>query len=477
MSEVEKKIQSTGVLVVHGIGFQERGETLNKLLGGLRRIDAIPEDLQEGMIATVGRQPVRFYEVYWADLLKGEMMIGAFQMKELQSLSWFPLLNSLRGEYRRGRYSFVKLAWWCVALPIINFLVLLAYYGIGFFAQLVSGTKAVRKEAEDDTPLRRVGRKVVGQSTKLTCVDVILDEFVGDVFSYLNSAGKAFHRDADEPPLPPELEHVYPQIIRRFYDQLVKAQADGCETIQVVAHSLGSVVTYHALSGFRFEAAARADADAIRSASAGVRHFYTIGSPLEKIRFFWPRLTPDSSPLGGASFQWDNFVSWFDPVAGAIRSFEHCGDLTNHYLLGGGFLRGHVVYERSRVFLNAFTLGLTGCAIPFRRTFKERWQDLLVLVGETLLAPGALVCLLLVGAALFALTAMILPFLLSLLVRPFLPTEVWAPILDTSSLIVLSATVLIFLLAPLIRAKRVHSLYWATSSSESDELEDERPRS
>lgn len=456
------------LLVVHGIGAQEPGETLGKLLSGLRRIDqnSVPKETHDGAVGTVGGQPVRFYEVYWADLLKGDITRGAFQMMELQSLSWFPWFNLRHGNYRPGSYSFLKLAWWCVALPIVNFFALFGYYGAGFFAQIFGGAEGKRKEAETDSTSSRIARKVVGYGTTLTKVDRILDEYFGDVFSYVNSAGKAFHREANEPAVSPQVEHVYADIVQRFYDQLVKAQADGCTTIQIVAHSLGTVVTYHALSGFRFEAGRRHDAEAIQAATAKVGHIYTIGCPLEKIRFFWPRLAPGGAPLGRGGVHWDNFVSWFDPLAGTLRSLADWGKVSNHRLLGGGFFRGHVVYEHSPVFLGTLTQGLCGHDIPFKRGPEERLRDLLLLTGETLLAPIVLAVVLIVGAALFALVAMVIPYLLSWVVRWFLPPETWMPVVDAASLIILGAMTLIFLSAPLIRARKVHSLYWVAAPSE-----------
>jgi len=104
----------TALLVVHGIGAQERGETLAKLTSGLRRVDrdSVSNDIHDGVVATIGGQSVRLYEVYWADLLKGDLARGGFQIKELQSLSWFPWFNIRRGNYQPGSYSFLKLAWW-----------------------------------------------------------------------------------------------------------------------------------------------------------------------------------------------------------------------------------------------------------------------------------------------------------------------------------------------------------------------------
>jgi hypothetical protein len=153
----------TALLVVHGIGAQERGETLNKLVRGLQTVDRdfTPRDGRDGVIATLGGQPLRLYEVYWADLLEGEVTRGAFQMNEVQSLSWFPCFNIRRGNYPSGSYSFFKLAVWCVALPIVNFFVLFAYYGAGFFAQIFAGAEGKREGQAGQSDLSRVAQKVV----------------------------------------------------------------------------------------------------------------------------------------------------------------------------------------------------------------------------------------------------------------------------------------------------------------------------
>src|SRR3954462_15081230 len=81
------------ILVVHGIGAQERGETPRKLMAGLARTDPTLDSSRFDGVITVGGRSVRLYEVYWADEVKGEVTRGAFQMTELQSLAWFPWFN------------------------------------------------------------------------------------------------------------------------------------------------------------------------------------------------------------------------------------------------------------------------------------------------------------------------------------------------------------------------------------------------
>jgi hypothetical protein len=448
----------TALLVVHGIGAQKRGDTIEKLARGLRLVDPGFAPLVDGttISATVGGRPVRLYEVYWADLLMGDATRGTFLLNELQSLCWFPLFNLRCGQYRSRNYSFVKLAWWCVALPIFNFFALFAYYGAGLFAQIFAGDQGKRAKG---TLRQQISDQFAKKERTPTAVDRMLDEYAGDVVNYVNSAGNAFFREKDERQVPPEIAQVFPNIMQRFHEQLLRAEADGCDTIQVVAHSLGTVVTWHALSGFGDDPR-RADAASVTAARTKVTRVYTIGSPLEKIRFFWPRVTPAPAARGATNFRWDNFVSYFDPVSGMLRTYDDWGPVTNHRLLGGGFILGHVVYEHSAVFLGALTEGLCGRSLPMPRTLKQRLRDAVVLVGETLAAPLALIVVLAVGAGLFVVAAMFVPYLASWLVRWFVPAETWAPIVDAASLIFLGMMILTFLVAPAVRAGKAHARYW-----------------
>jgi hypothetical protein len=457
-----------GILVVHGIGAQHPGESARKLLAGLARVDRSIDASSDGVVTVCG-QAVRIYEVYWADLLSGASTRGAFDIKELQSLSWFPWCNHRCGNYPKGHYSFLKLAWWWIALPIFNFFALFAYYGAAVVMMIAAGDWREKprglSRAKSRGSVWDEAKKAAARTSGPGPIDTLLDEYVGDVFSYVNSAGSAFYRDTGEAPIPAAAEQAYGQIVQRFYDQLVKAAADGCDAIHVVAHSLGTVVAYHALTGLRFDAATRTDADAIRSAMVKVRRLYTIGSPLEKIRFFWPRLIPASAAFGTPAFEWDNFVSWFDPVAGTLKRFDDWGKVANHRLLGGGFVRGHVVYEHSPVFLGVLARGLCGKDVPFVRTAGEVWRDRFLLIGETVFAPAAIALVLLLGMSLFVLTALMLPFLISLVLRQFLPEPTWVSIQNVMSVIFIGMFVLVFLIAPRVRAGKVHRLHWTTAGS------------
>ena len=445
--------EHTALLVVHGIGAQEPGETLAKLATGLRRLDraSVPGLVSDGMTASIGGREVRLYEVYWARLHKGEIARGAFDLQEMQALSWFPHFNWRRGCYRVSRYSALRLLWWNVVLPLSNFLVMFSYWGSGPLFELVLGARGKRPAPANASAAARRAR--------LHGVDVVLDEYPGDVMSYVKSAGHAFYQEGKPTPVPLGRLQLFANVMARFNEQLVKASsAEGCTNIQIVAHSLGSVVAYHALSGFKFEPDP-ATVPAIEAARAKVSHLYTIGCPLEKIRFFWPRLTPRAA-TAGLKFAWDNFVSFFDPVSGRVKTFDDWGKVDNHPLLGGGFVSAHVVYEGSPIFLRTLAKGLCGKALEVSASRKQRFKDTMRLVAETFFFPVLLLIVLTLGVMFFLLVALMLPWAASWVARMFVGPETYGPIQDWVSLVLVGMMLLSFALAPWLRARLMHRQFW-----------------
>jgi hypothetical protein len=149
----------------------------------------------------------------------------------------------------------------------------------------------------------------------------------------------------------------------------IAAMQDGCTEIQVLAHSLGTLVAYHAMNHTPSppEAVVRAETPGAR-----LTRFHTIGCPLEKIHFFWPRLIaarsdrpspagqgPDGSKVAievHPEFQRMNYYSGSDKVSGALRRFKGWRGIANHRLPGlGGVMSAHVAYKHNASFL--FTLG------------------------------------------------------------------------------------------------------------------------
>jgi hypothetical protein len=456
MTEVRQQ-GSVGVLVVHGIGAQQPGETLAKLWNGLRRVfPEMPEKPAADRPVALGGRSVRFYEVYWADLLMGERVSGTFDFDEFSSLAWFPLLNQINRFYAEEPYPLWTIIRHSVVLPLAGFALLIVYWGARLLAQVWGAIGERRGERRDQPELagktfrervRFVARKTAHEPT---VVDRVLDEYAADVFNYINSAYNTFN---PERKVSEELRHVSRDIIARFHDQLVRMRNDGCRSIHIVAHSLGTVVMYHALRGLGLDEATRADRSALSEAMASIEHLYTIGSPLEKTRYFWPGLRPDTNLAGERPIAWDNFVSCFDPVAGKLRRFNEWGPVNNQRLLGGGFLSGHVVYERSDLFLGRFTECLLGQAMTPRRSSGGKLKDVAMLLGESLLAPSALLVLLASGTALWIMAVALLPFLVSLPFRPFVEPEIWGPILDHGALWFGGIMLFVFLIVPLIHAR------------------------
>ena len=461
---MSKSENVTGVLMVHGIGTQQPGETLDKVLSGLRRVQAenIPADYEQGEQVSVGDQSVRFYEVYWADLLRGEKTMGSFQLQEMLSLAWFPLFNFWRSNYPKGSYSFLKIIWWSLLLPVMNLFILLAYYGGSVLGQVFS--KDRHKKSDDHSKHERTLKdnitRAAGRAHDYSNFDAIMDDFVGDVFNYVNSANNAFYRAKKETQVADNIRHVYSEIVQRFYQQLLRTQQDGCDNIQIVAHSLGTVVSFHALSGILLDWEDEQRQREIKAARSRVSHLYTIGSPLEKIRFFWPLAIIRENPLGDMKIKWDNFVSFFDPVAGVLKRYDQWGEVDNHRMLGGGFIRGHVVYEHSREFIRELTEGLSGQQMIVERTVKEKWRDRLILLGETLLAPVAVLMALLMGLSILIMAVSILPYMVSWLLGLFLSDNVVSAVTTALTWFLIIIYVYIFTVEPFRRASKVHDLYW-----------------
>src|SRR6185436_12589709 len=138
-----------GLLIVHGIGEQRRGQTTEKLLVGLKAAygDAmhIERDADNDPVAvTANGQTVRLYEVYWADVLSAEKSRGTFTWHIPNTLVWHPAWCRQLGMLPSPEYS-GALVWWrvCTLVPLVPAGYLL-YIGARLFAQILDQP---RKEA------------------------------------------------------------------------------------------------------------------------------------------------------------------------------------------------------------------------------------------------------------------------------------------------------------------------------------------
>ena len=368
-----------GILVVHGVGAQAPGDTIQKLITGLSLVEGttVSRVEDDGTVEVrVSGVPVRLYEVHWADILMGESTKGTFSAMEFQASTWFPWLNWRRKVNPPGKYSVARTLGWTLVLPILSIALALPYYGARFVAQIFDRKARDRVRGQVDstgpTAIWKNARALANSTAhQRTFLEDTIDEYVGDVFNYVNSAGQAQFPDGREIDVPADIQAAYDTIAERFKAQLLKAAAE-CDDIQVLAHSLGTVVSYHGLFGLRRGDVSATESPELAAARAKVSRLYTIGSPLEKIGFFWPKLINPEVAAGSRALHWENFVSWFDPVAGVLKHFDQWGVVKNQRLLGGGFITGHVVYERHPRFLKRFVAGLGVDAVETSRT---RWQS------------------------------------------------------------------------------------------------------
>ena len=461
--------EHVAVLVVHGMGRQKPGETRTKLLAGLSRLAgraASGDGTGEYSSLSIAGTPVRLYEVYWADLHLGDVTRGSGQIEEFQAVAWFPFFNVIQRKYPTGSYSFPKLLWWCAVLPFVNVVIGLGYDGVSWVMRFrnakyegISRAQLSGRTDKQVRVLRFLLKFLPTRSDDYTRVDAALDESLGDVLTYVNSAGQSFYREAGDTRIPPARLSAYQDIVKRFHDQLVRASSqEGCAEIQIVAHSLGTVVTYHALAGFRSDALSQPEAGAIQHALTKVTRLYTIGSPLEKIRFFWPALAGVEARWLRQPLRWDNFISFFDLVAGALRRFGEWGTIRNHRLLGGGFFRGHVVYEHSPVFLESLAHGLSGQRVKLKRRLDERLRDSLKLLGEFLFAPALVVFTLTFGVLALGFQAAILSWAITNALDWANPGLVASRFTDvTTNTFIVAALVIINLVGPFKLARRTRA--------------------
>lgn len=407
-----------GLLVVHGVGKQKQGETLDGVLKGLEvaygnKLSIQREDKGYALIKGLNR-PIHIFEVYWADLLHGEIVKGTFDVDRVFEIVWFPLLNYKSGLLPRRLSKTYVLSWTFILAPLSSFLAT-GIQGAQLLGAVLTGLKRSsplrQRQLEiekSQTFWENVRQKADMAVEQPTIVDDMLDQVAGDVFNYTQGVINAFPEVNDQSAM---LARNAEEIHNRFRQTAQQAIDKGCNELQILAHSLGTVVA------FRSMCPEINNNDADIDTPVHLSRFYTIGSPLEKFRFFWPRLLQgaangpaipqldDSARL--ASFQaenknfpmsWDNFYNRSDLVSGQLLSFDGWPEPTNHKAQGlGGMIRSHVSYNRNPKFLSLFGKGLTGTepAITVNR-FHNLVQKFIGVL-ENLLLPALLLFFALLG--------------------------------------------------------------------------------
>ena len=109
---------SPALIVVHGIGRQQLGDTLHQVAcglldvcGGAQLLDAsgaaiAAKDIRERQLDRAslrqGSFVLRLYEVYWADLLPDDLVHDSFNKFNFEEVTWFGWLNWRAGSPARG---------------------------------------------------------------------------------------------------------------------------------------------------------------------------------------------------------------------------------------------------------------------------------------------------------------------------------------------------------------------------------------
>jgi hypothetical protein len=430
-----------GVIVVHGIGRQVAGGPLAEFVRAVERSFAVRVAAgSDGVpVLELTDRTVRFYEGYWADLLPLEAVRGSFNFDVIPAMVFFPWLNLRHGLYPERLFSGWHILGWSLLLAPIGIASLFLFFGGQLLHTMMAGVaeswrrgRGPRQPDKPDIPdgdgavLRaaREGREQAEAYNRL------LDEFAGDVVNYVAACAGAL------PPSSKLSADVASHIRLRVHGAWQAALRDGCTEVQFVAHSLGSVITYHVLTGFGLPAAGPGEpppgTEVCRLWNSLTR-LYTIGSPLEKILYFWPGIIGRApaeeiawigeaccslQARGGTArrdrFAWHNFRHRWDPVAGRLRHYDHWAGVRNHTLLhGGGFFTSHVAYGGNPDFIKVIGEELVGLT-PRRFSFWMRFRQAVQPAVENLLAPVLFVLLSVLGVAAIAIIPAILAFLASL---------------------------------------------------------------
>jgi hypothetical protein len=218
-------------------------------------------------------------------------------------------------------------------------------------------------------------------------VDKLMDATAGDVSQYI--AGS----------VPSESAYTKADRVRaRFFEQLAAARRDGCDDIQVLAHSLGTVVAFNALTGYRMDEVPSTTDDV----PIGISRLWTIGSPLEKFAFFFPAMTQSPALAAYRSSDrvvgvrgevptpsWVNFFNPLDVVAGRLRSFPQWS-IENRRIWAGGMGRSHTIYETNAHVIEALSEAIFGVCRTQPISTIRRARGLVEAITECLLILAVL---------------------------------------------------------------------------------------
>lgn len=461
----EKRI---ALLVVHGIGEQQPGETVSKIVEGFKlafgenqvevefdhpdddetRLPGTGDDVRPVGLLRVAdcSREIRLYEVYWADILGEQAAQGSFDVEAMTALQWLPGMNRKLGLYGQSAAPRHGVSASRPVLSIVSACIYYAYHGTRVVLRLLKSLLhsvlaavfltlglviyALRVLAK--VPLVRIfaspayeraqslqwvhallafdarlfkNIKAYEKAGYSDPLDLKLDRVVGDIFTYVHSLGGIFV-EVKEPQ-----RDAAKHILERFYRQLDRA-AQECDEVHVLAHSLGTVIAYHGLTGYGLGTEGAGNTRAAEPFRK-VRHLYTIGSPLNKFKYFWPVLVTGEAPgvlVGSADhwwqdrlkkdqcrFRWHNFYNPLDPVSGRLDDVKLWPKVENQRVWEGGLATSHVIYERNVNFLRTLTAGLFGQSAELHRGYFSRVRGFVRGIIESMGTMGVLLFLIAAG--------------------------------------------------------------------------------
>jgi hypothetical protein len=440
------------------------------------------------------------YEVHWADLIDDELARGSFDPIHLLPLAWFPWFNKLAGRPGFDSYGKGRVTWWTIRLVPMSVLFFIGYVGLKAIPHIwwawdsvisaidrwhqVSprrGTAALaRRSAASAWNRKRPIKKIQTPSLDLMRLeqrgwfDILLDNYAGDVSNCVISMAHLPRLREDimvaEKALRNLIEHSKDTVtIAKFRQRLnveiqrrdklkcleekllsrfnrtawIAVEKDRCSELQVLGHSLGSVIAYHAMNQNGTIATIETANLQCKPAAAVLTHFHTVGSPLEKVHFFWPKLVAprDKYPTifargdgismrvkADAGFKWDNYYSVSDMVSGALRHYSAWGGVTNRHIPGlGGVFTAHVAYRGNRNFLRILAKSLGAEVKRTSETLKNRALSWLWSTIQAAAFPLAVMAVCMIGifvlVSIAALTAAMLTGLIWFLVYLISPLQ------------------------------------------------------
>lgn len=357
-------LRETTVFVVHGMGLQQFPETAVTLRSGFE--DAIGRLSQESKDAAV--PPPFIWEGYWANYaLFEKTFVREWEECTERERKFFSQL------WKRRSMSALRTAAWFVRTNLRQFFQLREWKKPSGFASNIT----VRAMA----PLT-----ILAAAAMLLRHPKLLAEVLGDVRIYCDPRGDvemAIVHKIDERVGSAFLKLLgvdwnFQDLPRRDWIP-ISGTLHTFSYVTWVAHSLGTVISYNVIGDILMRAeilqqeldqrkkereragVSESEADRrvrwnIRRVERGLHRFVTLGSPLEKIDFFFPGVLRDwpqlalkrfGLPPKGGPKRWVNFYHVWDPVSSQLTGPRFAKFVSNrHGRLWRLPLIAHISYWR-----------------------------------------------------------------------------------------------------------------------------------